>query len=222
MKRLAARPDASRYCSRRRIQAAGAAIVISVVLGACSSSGSPASGAPASSPSTPSPSSPGQTEPSVFAAGVIFHGKIQVTGALKLATKFTEKVTAVTSCTDVPTKGDAPGRTFRVPSAYAGQYPQIDIQVARFHGAGTYPPSQLQGDKSDTISLKVGGVTNEYEITFHPAAPNPAQAMGKEVLFLDKNGAGELAFSEAHQLGQKSRPAIAGLITWTCTPAKSA
>lgn len=221
MKRLAARPDTARDQSRRRdLQAAGAAIVISLALGACSSTGSTSPGG-TSSASPVSPTTFGQTEPSVSARGVTFHGKIQVTGSTRLTTNFAEKVTAVTSCTDVSAKGDMPGRTFRVPSPYVGRYPQIDIQVARFHGAGTYPPAELQGDKSDAIWLKLGGVTNEYEITFHPATPTPGQAMGKEVLFLNKNGSGELAFSDAHKLGQKSGPAIAGLISWSCTTPKS-
>ncbi len=75
----------------------------------------------------------------------------------------------------------------------------------------------MQADTSDSISLKSGGQSNQYVLTSHPAKAVPGQTRGKEVLFLHKDGSGELAFSEAHRLGQKSSPAIAGLISWTCT-----
>ena len=115
------------------------------------------------------------------------------------------------------TKGDVAGGTFAVPSPYVTQSPQIVIRLAHFHGAGTYPPTEMQVDKADSISLKSGGHTDEYVLTSHPAKSVPGQTTGKEVLFLLKNGSGELAFSEAHMLGRKSNPAIAGLITWTCS-----
>jgi hypothetical protein len=209
MKRLTVR--------NRDLQAAGAALIISLALGACSSAGSPASGA-ASSPASPAQASPtGPTMPPSNSAGVIFHGKVQLTGASKFSASFTEKDTAVKSCADVATKGDAPGGTFTVPSPYITENPQVDVKLAKFHGAGTYPPTQMQGDISDSIWLKTGRATSDYEITAHPAASIPGQTTGKEVLFLQKNGSGELAFSQAHKLGQISNPAIAGLITWTCS-----
>lgn len=208
----------NRITARNRdLQAAGAALILSLALGACSSSASPSPGA-GSSPTSPTSAGPtGQTMPPSDSAGVMFHGKVQVTGASQFTASFTEKDTAVKSCADVATKGDAPGGTFTVPSPYVTQNPQIDVKLARFHGAGTYPPTEMQSDTSDSIWLKTGGATSEYEITSHPAASIPGETAGKEVLFLEKDGSGELAFSEAHKLGQKSNPAIAGLITWTCS-----
>lgn len=203
--------------ANRSLQAAGAALIISLALGACSSSGSSSPSA-GSSPTSPTSASPtGQTMPPSNSAGVVFHGKIQVTGASKLSSSFTEKDTTVKSCADVATKGDAPGGTFTVPSPYVTQNPQIDVKLARFHGAGTYPPTEMQSDISDSIWLKTSGAASDYEITSHSATSIPGQAAGKEVLFLEKDGSGELAFSEAHKLGQKTNPAIAGLISWTCS-----
>ncbi len=208
----------NRLTARNRdLQSAGAALILSLALGACSSSASPSASA-GSSPTSPTSASPaGQTSPPADSAGVIFHGKVQVTGASKFTASFTEKDAAVKSCADVATKGDAPGGTFTVPSPYVTRNPQIDVRLARFHGAGTYPPTEMQSDTSDSIWLKSGGTTSEYEITSHPAASIPGQTAGKEVLFLETDGSGELAFSEAHKLGQKSNPAIAGLISWTCS-----
>ncbi|MGD0376137.1 MAG: hypothetical protein ABSB01_16300 [Streptosporangiaceae bacterium] len=201
----------------RDLQAAGAALIISLALGACSSSGSTSSD-PGSSPTTPTSASPtGQTMPPSDSAGVVFHGKVQLTGASKFTATFTEKDTAVKSCADVAAKGDAPGGTFTVPSPYVTQNPLINVKLARFHGAGTYPPTEMQSDTSDSIWLKTSGATSDYEITSHPATSIPGQTAGKEVLFLEKDGSGELAFSEAHKLGQKSSPAIDGLISWTCS-----
>jgi hypothetical protein len=40
---------------------------------------------------------------------------------------------------------------------------------------------------------------------------------GKEVLFLNSNGSGQLVYSEAHLDGKASSPAVAGLISWSCT-----
>lgn len=201
------------------LKAAGAALIISLALGACSSSGStsPSTGTGISPASQASASPIGQASPSSGSAGVMFHGKIQVTGAAKFAASFTDKDTAVKSCADVATKGDEPGGTFMVPSPYITQNPLIEVKLAKFHGAGTYPPAEMQSDTSDSIWLKTGGATSDYEITSHPAASIPGQTTGKEVLFLDKNGSGELAFSEAHKLGKKTNPAIAGLISWTCS-----
>lgn len=218
MNRLAARPDLSRHRYRQRaLGGAGAALILALALGACSSSDSSAAGSGTSA--TPSSGSTGQTQPTVLPNGahVTFHGKVQVTGALRFAATFIDKDTAVASCADASAKGDAADGTFTVPSPAAGQNPQIDVTLAHFHGVGTYTPSQMQVDKSDSIWLKSGGQKNEYVLTAHPATPIPGQTMGKEVLFVTKDGAGELAFSEAHKLGQKSGPAIAGLISWTCS-----
>ena len=213
MNRLTACPDVFSHRHRARgLGAAAAGLILAVTLGACSSSGSPAS--PAASPS----SSAGHTSSTVLTGpGVTFHGKVQVTGAVRLRTTFTEKNTNVSNCVDVAAKGDAAGGNFAVPSPYVTQSPQIIIRLAHFHGAGTYPPTEMQVDTADSISLKSGRHTDEYVLTAHPAKAVPGQTTGKEVLFLLKNGSGELAFSEAHMLGQKSNPAIAGLISWTCS-----
>jgi basic membrane lipoprotein Med (substrate-binding protein (PBP1-ABC) superfamily) len=82
----------------------------------------------------------------------------------------------------------------------------------------TYPPTDLQKDSSDSIQLTVKGVTTKYVLTSHQAQPAAGQAQGKEVLFIYKDGTGELAFSQAHKLGRSSGPAIAGIINWQCLP----
>ncbi len=219
MNRLTARLDVSSH--RHRLVGLGgtaAALILAFALGACSSSGSTASAGASPSSTTGHTSSTVQTGP-----GVTFHGKVQVTGALRLITAFTAKNTNVSNCAEVATKGDvAGGGNFAVPSPYVTQSPQIVVRLAHFHGAGTYPPTEMQVDKADSISLKSGSHTDEYVLTSHPAKSVPGQTTGKEVLFLLKNGSGELAFSEAHMHGQKSKPAIAGLISWTCSnPASS-
>ena len=213
MNRLTACPDLfSRRHRRRGLGGAAAALILASALGACSSSGSTAAAGASPSGSAGHTSDTVQTGP-----GVTFHGKLQVTGALRLLTTFTEKNSNVSNCADVATKGDAAGGNFAVPSPYVTQSPQIIIRLAHFHGAGTYPPTEMQVDKADSISLKSGRHTDQYVLTSHPAKSVPGQTTGKEVLFLLKNGSGELAFSEAHKLGQKSSPAIAGLISWTCS-----
>jgi hypothetical protein len=217
MNRLTARLNVARHLHRHRGLGAAAALTLTLVLGACSSAGSSTTSASGASPSSGSTGEPSSAVlPQQAGSGVTFHGKVQVTGALKFANSFTEKDTSVSSCADVATKGDAAGGTFAVPSPYATQNPQIIVRLAHFHGAGTYPPTEMQADKSDAIWLKSGGHTDEYVLTTHPAALQ-GQTMGKEVLFLMKDGSGELAFSGAHKLGQKSSPAIAGLISWTCS-----
>ena len=218
MNRLTARSDVARHLHRHRgLGGAGAALILTLALGACSSAGSSTTSASGASPSSDAPAGTSSAALPQTGSGVTFHGKVQVTGALRFASSFTEKDTSVSNCADVATKGDAAGGTFTVPSPYATQNPQIVVRLAHFHGAGTYPPTQMQVDKSDAIWLKSGSQTNEYVLTTHPATPVRGQTMGKEVLFLMKDGSGELAFSEAHKLGQKSNPAIAGLITWTCS-----
>ena len=223
MKRLTARPDvfSHRHCPRGPGGAA-AALILAFALGACSSSASsaPGSSAPGSAATggvSPSGSAGHTSDTVQTPTGVTFHGKVEVTGALRLITSFTEKNTSVSNCAEVATKGDAAGGNFAVPSPYVTQSPQIVIRLAHFHGAGTYPPTEMQVDQADSISLKSGRHTDQYVLTSHPAKSVPGQTTGKEVLFLLKNGSGELAFSEAHMLGQKSSPAIAGLISWTCS-----
>jgi hypothetical protein len=197
------RADAHSRCARhgfaRYLGAAAAALGLAVMLGACSSS-------PSSSP-TPSRSSAPQ-------GSAIFHAKIQVTGSVLLTKTYTDTVTH-SSCSYAAAHGDAPGGVFQVPTPSAGATPRIHIQLASFHGAGTYPPDKMKADRSDSIWLAVKGATNDYQINTNPTPTG--QVSGKEVLFLYKNGSGYVAFSEAHQLGKASSPKIAGLISWTCT-----
>jgi hypothetical protein len=217
MNRLTAEPDAVRRCrSSRGLTAAAAGLIVVFGLGACSSSGTPASNAPASSSPAVSPGSTGQTNGvGDSKGGVIFHGSIQVTGAATLSATFTDHDTAVSTCAAAAAHGDMAGGAFEVPSStpYVTPNPKIHIRLAGFHGVGTYPPNAMQKDKADWISLKTSGVTTDYELTASAAG----QVTGKEVLFLNKNGSGQVAFSEAHKLGKNSGPAIAGLISWTCS-----
>jgi|CZKW01.1.fsa_nt_gi hypothetical protein len=67
------------------------------------------------------------------------------------------------------------------------------------------------------IWLKTGQALHKYEITSHSAAPPPGHTNGKEVLFLQSDGSGTLAFSSAHVSGQTASPAIGGEIVWTCS-----
>jgi hypothetical protein len=191
-------PAAPTGMSARRLASAAAVLSLSVMLGACSGG---------SSTTHSDGLSPGQR--------ATFHAEIQVDGALKLRKTYTEVFTG-RNCAAAAAHGDTPGGAFQVPSPDTGS-PRIHIQVAGFHGAATYTPTQMKADRSDSIWLTVKGSTNDYEITAHPKAPARGRVSGKEVLFLYKDGAGELVFSQAHQLGMKSNPAIAGLINWTCT-----
>jgi hypothetical protein len=189
--------------------AAAAAAILTAGLAACSGSG------PGSAGGTPKVSDPvGYDVPT-------FQATIQVTGAVRYAKTFSQPVPGGRACAYVAAHGDAPGGLLKVPSPPAGQDLSIDIQIAGYHGVGTYPPSDLQKDNSDSIQLAAKGVRSTYVITSHPATPAAGQApgqqaQGKEVLFAYKGGAGQLAFSEAHKLGRKSGPAIAGVINWKC------
>ncbi len=68
---------------------------------------------------------------------------------------------------------------------------------------------------SDTILLgqNAGMQGGTYIIT----TSAHAAAQGKEVLFLNKDGSGQLVYSQAHLDGNASSPAVAGLISWSCT-----
>jgi hypothetical protein len=219
MIRLTAEPDAVRRGrSSRVLTAAAAGLILVFGLGACSSSGSPSSTASGSS-SPAAGSSTGQTHSVGDSAGITFHGSIQVTGATRLAATFTDYDTAVSTCAAAAAHGDLARGVFEVPTStpHVTAKPQIHIQVADFHGVGTYAPTVMQKDTADWISLKVSGATSKYELTSHPATPVKGQTTGKAVLFLNKDGSGQVAFSEAHKLGKKSGPAIAGLISWKCS-----
>jgi len=41
--------------------------------------------------------------------------------------------------------------------------------------------------------------------------------VGKEVLFLRKDGSGQLDYTGAHLNGRAADPAVSGLILWSCT-----
>jgi hypothetical protein len=194
--------------------APAAAAILTAGLAACSGSAQGSAGG------TPAASDPiGYTVPT-------FQATIQVTGAVRYAKTFSQPVPGARACAAVAAHGDVPGGLLKVPTPPAGQDLSIDIQIAGYHGVGTYPPSDLQKDNSDSIQLTVKGVRTTYVITSHPAKPavgqaqvkqaQGKQAQGKEVLFAYKGGSGQLAFSEAHKLGRKSGPAIAGVINWKC------
>ncbi|MGO8885788.1 MAG: hypothetical protein ACLPUO_17655 [Streptosporangiaceae bacterium] len=192
---------------RRPWLAVPAAVALAAALAACSSSGSAASG---------SASAPVSSGAAAGGPGATFHGKIVFNGASKLVQTFTDHVTTVQNCADAAKSGTVPG-VFKVPSPSAPGDPLIDIQVAGFHGYGTYSPAVMEKDKSDVIWVKNGQATNKYELTAHSATQMAGHTDGKEVLFLSSTGAGTLAFSSAHVNGQKTSPEISGEIAWSCT-----
>ncbi|HEY7144308.1 MAG TPA: hypothetical protein VH637_08680 [Streptosporangiaceae bacterium] len=188
----------------RLTSAAACAAVAAAVLAACSGPAAPSSAGPAA---TSSPIAQ-------LGKGVTFHATIQVTGAVRSSARFGYPVPNARTCAGAVARGDTPGGGFVVPTPPGGRFPRIDITIAGYHGAGTYPPPGLRRDKSDSIQLKAGQPETRYVLTAHPAR---GRAAGKEVLFLYKNGSGQLAFSLAHRQGRKSAPAISGLISWNCT-----
>jgi len=149
---------------------------------------------------------------------VIFRGTLLVTGAIVLKKNYTQRMPAVSSCAAAAAHGDTPGGGFRLPSPHSGVSPRIDVLVNHIHGAGTYTPNQLALDSADSIWLTFHGASRDFEISSHPAAPG--KVMGKEVLYLNTDGSGQLPFSGAHEFGQKSGPQIAGEISWTCSAAR--
>jgi len=233
-------PSGSAASAARRVSrglaAAALAAALAVTLASCSSSGPPAAGSTppgslgaATSPAADGPSSgtgtsgagASGTSTSGAAAsgtGVIFQGTLQVTGAVVLKKNYTQKMPAVGSCAAAAAHGDSPGGGFRLPSPRASGFARIDVLVGHIHGAGTYAPNQLATDSGDSIWLTFHGASRDFEITSHPAAPG--KVMGKEVLYLNADGSGQLAFSGAHAFGQKSGPQIAGEISWSCSAAR--
>lgn len=184
--------------------AAAAALILG--LAACGGSSRPGT---AGGTATLAPA--GATSP---AGHVVFHGTIQVTGAVKTTSKWTQRSTAA-SCAASAIHGDQASGGYKVPSPATQAGPVIDIVVSGFHGAATYPPAVMKKDHADSIKLKSGSHLVTYQLTA-PSA-RASQTPGKEVLFLNKNGSGQLAFSQAHKSGLKSAPQIAGVITWNCT-----
>jgi hypothetical protein len=172
---------------------AASALVLS--LAACSSSASPHV---ASSPPRPM-------------LGATFSGTIYVsTESTEVTKAFVDHVANVANCAAAAAKGDF-GSAFKVPSPSLPE-PEANVEVTGFHGPGTYPPAVLAKDSSDTILLPGKAGTSQYVLTSSQA--NHSQ--GKEVLFLAKNGSGQLVYSDAHLDGNASSPAVAGLIQWSC------
>jgi hypothetical protein len=150
------------------------------------------------------------------AHGPTYKGEIYVSSqddsgptAWHVTKAFTERLTGASTCADAAKGGSG---VFQVPSGKAPS-PEDDIQVDGFHGPGTYPPNVLKRDKLDTILVPAKTGLDQYDITTSAHGLKP----GKEVLFLNSNGSGELVYSEAHLDGKASSPAVAGLISWTCS-----
>jgi hypothetical protein len=180
--------------------------LLALALAACGSSG----GSPAMSES--SGSVPGD--------GAMFHGTIYVSGQVHnkpttwhVTKTFTERVPGVQNCAAAARSGMATG-IFRVPSP-AAPLPEADIEVTGFRGPGTYPPQVMKHDKSDTIQLGQNAGTQSGTYIITTSAHGAAQ--GQEALVLYKNGSGQLVYSQAHLDGKASSPAVAGLISWSCT-----
>lgn len=186
--------------TRRAGAALASAAAVAVSLAACSSSpGHPA----AANSTTSTPAGP--------MLGATFKGTIYVSTPTSHETKpFTYRVADVQNCAAAAKTGW--NGTFKVPSPQAPD-PQAEIEVAGFHGPGTYTPTMLSRDKADTILLTSKAGTSQYDIT----TPTAHRTPGKEVLFLAKNGSGQLVYSGAHLDGVASSPTVAGLIQWSCS-----
>lgn len=192
----------------RSVARAGLAVsALALGVAACSSAASPPSGAPTSATDGP-------------LDGATIHGTIYISGQVhnKPTTwhetkAFTETVRTVQNCAALAKSGMTDG-IFQVPSPQA-PLPQADIEVANFRGPGTYPPQVMKRDKSDSIMVgrNSGTQSGRYVITASAHGVTP----GKEVLFLNPNGSGQLVYSEAHLNGKATGPAVAGLISWSCT-----
>jgi hypothetical protein len=151
------------------------------------------------------------------ATGPTYKGTIYVSSqndlgpaAWHVIKEFTEPLKGVRTCADAA-KGSGSG-VFQVPSGKA-PVPEDDILIYRFHGPGTYPPDLLKRDKLDTILVPGKTGLDQYDIT----TSAHGRKSGREVLFLNGNGSGELVYSNAHLDGRATSPAVAGLISWTCT-----
>lgn len=207
------RPSLARRVLRGGIAAPPLALSLAVPLlalglAACASSG----GQPAATSSSHTVTGP--------ADGATFHGTIYVSGQVNnkptpwhLTKTFTERIPTARNCAAVAASGMATG-VFRVPSP-AAPLPQANIEVTGFRGPGTYPPQVMKHDKSDSIFLgqSAGMQSGTYVIT----TDSRGAAAGKEVLFLNKDGSGQLVYSEAHLNGKAGSPAVAGLISWSCS-----
>lgn len=183
------------------------ALLAAALAGCSSSAGHPAA-------------TPGSTTELGSNAGVTFHGTIYVSGLVHnkrtswhVTRTFTDRVPAVRTCADAANSGMAAG-TFRVPSPQA-PLPKANIELTSFRGPGMYPPRVMKHDKSDSIVL--GHTSGMQRGTYLITTSLPGAAPGKEVLFLNKDGSGQLVYSEAHLDGKAGGPAVAGLISWSCS-----
>ncbi|MFY9887436.1 MAG: hypothetical protein WAK71_03930 [Streptosporangiaceae bacterium] len=182
---------------------AAAGLVLSLTACGGSAGHNSAASSPASSPASSTPSGP--------MLGATFTGTIYVSTPTSHVTKaFSDHVADVQNCAAAAETGW--GGTFHVPSPQAPD-PEADIEVSGFHGPGTYTPTMLQRDHADSILLTGKTGTSQYLITTPLANRTP----GKEVLFLQKDGSGQLVYSGAHLDGQASDPTVAGLISWNCS-----
>jgi hypothetical protein len=162
-----------------------------------------------SGPSAPEVTS--STGPHRPTPGATFTGTIFVrTATSGVIRSFTERVANVASCAAAARIGDANG-TFRVPSPPLPG-PAAEIEIAGFHGPGTYTPGMLRHDRADSILLVGKAGTSQYVIT----SPALSRAPGKEMLFLLKDGSGQLDYTGAHLDGRATDPQVAGLIEWSC------
>jgi hypothetical protein len=143
--------------------------------------------------------------------GATFTGTMYLTtGTTEFTKAFVDHVADVASCAAAAAKGDF-GGTFKVPSPSLPE-PEADIQVKGFHGPGTYKPAVLAKDTADTILMTGKSGTSHYVISSSRAG----RSHGKEVMFLSKDGSGQLVYSDAHLNGRVSNPGVAGLIQWSC------
>jgi hypothetical protein len=194
----------------RSVTSGGLAIsALALGVAACGSAGSPPSGGPSISGTIAGPLD-----------GATIHGTIYISGqennkptTWHETKAFIETLKTVQNCAALAKSGMADG-IFQVPSPQA-PLPQADIEVADFRGPGTYPPQVMKHDKSDSIMVSQSSGTKggRYVITASAHGMTP----GKEVLFLNPNGSGQLVYSEAHLDGKATGPAVAGLISWSCS-----
>jgi hypothetical protein len=176
-----------------------AAPALLLSLAACGGSGGHAAGSGGAS----SPAS---------ALGATYRGTIYVsTKTGHEIEPFVDHITDVANCAAAAKDGTGNG-TFRVPSPQA-PLPQADIEISGFHGPGTYTPTMLQHDRADSILLTGKSGTQLFVISTATAG----RTAGKEVLFLAKNGSGQLVYSNAHLNGDAKDPEVAGLIEWSCS-----
>jgi hypothetical protein len=198
------KPDRSSF-ARRALGAGIAVLGLTLAAAACSSSAAPKA---ASAPSA---------QNIVGASDITFHGTVYVSSQVNgqpsswhIIKTFDDPM-HVRSCAAAAKYGDLANGDFQVPSAQPPD-PTDSIIVTSFHGPGTYPPSTMETDKSDTIVVPGKTGEQQYVITTSAKTATP----GKEVLFLDANGSGEVVYSQAHLDGNAKKPAVAGLISWSC------